>query len=79
MSYESVKDMPREYSFNMWESITQINVGSFNLAESPFSITHNNTLMKFITQNSLNSVLTGLLNSTQAIMDESMKARTKNN
>lgn len=57
----------------------QINVYAYRLAEDPASITHDNSQMKFIAVNCMNSVLSALKESTQAIVDQSEAARESNN
>ena len=78
MQYETVKDLPNYYTYNIWEAITQIIVATFNLAETPSSITHKQNQVNFINNNSMNSVMNALYLSTNAIISESEKTRTNN-
>jgi len=65
------------YSFNIWESIIQLQVISYQLSDS-LTITYTDPSFLFITHNCLNSVLSALQSSTQAIVDQSDRARTSN-
>jgi hypothetical protein len=55
----------------VWEAIVQITMFAYRLAESPSEIFHNNTQVRFIAYNCMNSVLSALRESTQAIVDQS--------
>jgi hypothetical protein len=71
--------LPSIYSYNIWEAIIQISVYSFRLADGSDPISHGTLSSDFIIFNCMNSVLSALQQSTQAIVDQSEAARQSNN
>lgn len=71
--------VPKNYSFNILESIVQITSFAFTLAADPYTlVNHQSSLFQFITHNCMNSVLTALSESTSAIIDQSIVVRESN-
>ena len=69
LQYFDSTALPSNYTFNIWEAVLQISIQSYSLAETPTNITHQRG--KFIAINSMNSLLEGLLKSTQALVNQS--------
>lgn len=78
-SVTGVTTLPTQYDFNVWEAIIQISMAAYRLGETPSSVDHENTYTRFIAINCMNSVLSALTESTQAILDNSENVRQSNN
>jgi len=61
LKYETVEGMNTETEFNVWEAIMELVVNIYRISENQTSIDHTKEpTVKFIFENSLNSVMHGL-------------------
>jgi len=71
--------MPETYTFSIWEAIMEIVVSAYRVSTLPLNeVTDQNPTCFFVIENSLNSVLEALNQSTKAIIDESDRTRENN-
>ena len=79
MQYVKFPNMPEYYTFSIWEAIMEIVVSAFRVATMSLSeIIDTQPTAFFIIKNCLNSVLTALQSSTEAIIVESESSRKFN-
>ena len=69
--YNSRPAMPMFYYVDIWSAVMSVAMHSLEIRELPLhSVRKNHTSVFFILANSMNSILTSIENSTQAILDE---------
>lgn len=79
IEYVPYPNMPTFYVFSIWEAIMEIIVAAFRVSTVALSTLNDaDPTTFFIIKNSLNTILLALKSSTNAIIDESDKARSDN-
>mmetsp|Transcript_32475 Transcript_32475/g.31733 ORF Transcript_32475/g.31733 Transcript_32475/m.31733 type:complete len:136 (-) Transcript_32475:1069-1476(-) len=70
--------MIQEKDYNIWEAVVEIVSYCFQLSEQRTNFFANNTLVYFIFENCMNSVMAALEQSTEAIIVDSSSTRESN-
>jgi hypothetical protein len=70
--------LPQSYQFNIWEAVIEIVAYCYQLGENGTAFYQNNTMVSFVFENCMNSVMSALKQSTNAMITESANTRSMN-